>query len=654
MRPSSLCVLLFACFASSSSFSADAVWQTIDCVPVAAASRDLYESVRTLDDFEADAIRWTAASTDQNAEAGLHRDEAQRHSGLASLRVDYRFVNRSAFQYIQLNGQASFAMPGMGIGFWLNHDGTPFTLRLRYIDSSGENHQVELHGSSKPGWQFVAGQLDGPSTSWGGDENGKQDYPCRLSGIVIDRPSAGFDKAGSLWIDDVSFVRLRQPPPPSLTVQTRTKNFGNLYAVGDTVAVRGSGKGERIRWRRTDFFGRELASGEGRADETQVNFVLDSPGWQSCDFQLLLGGNVVETRSFRCAALMEDAEAARSDFVGVCSHFGQNRYPIETMDLMLRYGIDQYRDEIGWQSYERIKGQYAMPDFAAAFLKRSKQLQMRPLLIFDYSNSHYDNGSYPNSPEAIQGFVSYALDLAKRTQGTVAMFEIWNEWVGGCGMKGKPGEHDGQAYGRLLKPTYQAVKSAHPDLTLVGIGGEYGEHCADNIVAAVSTAGPHAMDAWSIHPYRYPVSPEASGLVDEVTRILRGVEAAGVKTKPWITEIGYPTHRTSRGSSLQEQARHCLRTLLLLQGTNFVGKTFWYDFKDDGLSTDDNEHNFGSSITSNSTVPQAGNRRNECLDSYDRRRRMPSAAAARRCLSRQIPPRRSASCPGRLDNGPTA
>ena len=52
MRPSSLCVLLFACFASSSSFSADAVWQTIDCVPVAAASRDLYESVRTLDDFE--------------------------------------------------------------------------------------------------------------------------------------------------------------------------------------------------------------------------------------------------------------------------------------------------------------------------------------------------------------------------------------------------------------------------------------------------------------------------------------------------------------------------------------------------------------------------------------------------------------------------
>ena len=66
-----------------------------------------------------------------------------------------------------------------------------------------------------------------------------------------------------------------------------------------------------------------------------------------------------------------------------------------------------------------------------------------------------------------------------------------------------------------------------------------------------------------------------------------------MKSKPWVTEIGYPTHRASRGSSVQQQARYCVRTLLLLQGTKLVEKAFWYDLKDDGLSRDYNEHNFG-------------------------------------------------------------
>ncbi len=173
------------------------------------------------------------------------------------------------------------------------------------------------------------------------------------------------------------------------------------------------------------------------------------------------------------------------------------------------------------------------------------------------------------------------------------MFEVWNEWIGGCGMGGRPGSHHGEDYGRLLKPTYDAVKKALPDLTIVGIGGEYGPKCAENIVEAVSLAGPRAMDGWSIHPYRYPRSPESSDLVGEVKRIADRVAETGVRTKAWITEIGWPTHRTSGGSEESEQARYCVRTLALLQSTGVVEKVFWYDFKDDGTRRDYNEHNFG-------------------------------------------------------------
>ena len=63
-------------------------------------------------------------------------------------------------------------------------------------------------------------------------------------------------------------------------------------------------------------------------------------------------------------------------------------------------------------NYEREKGRYAMPDFVTAHLTRSAELQMRPLIIFDYNNPHYDNDGFPNSPEAIAAFGRYAVDLA--------------------------------------------------------------------------------------------------------------------------------------------------------------------------------------------------------------------------------------------------
>ncbi|MEK7677014.1 MAG: hypothetical protein AAB676_14375 [Verrucomicrobiota bacterium] len=234
-----------------------------------------------------------------------------------------------------------------------------------------------------------------------------------------------------------------------------------------------------------------------------------------------------------------------------------------------------------------------VPPFCRNYLQRAAELKLRPLLLFDYNNRFYDHGGFPNSPEAIAAFARYSVELVRQTRGQVSMFEVWNEWVGGCGMSGRPGAHDGEAYGRLLKPTYAAVKKAFPGVTVVGIGGEYGPKCAENILGAIRTAGPDAMDAWSIHPYRYPRSPEVSDLVGEVSGIAAKVAGAGAKTKAWITEIGCPTHRTSGGSDGAAQARHCVRTLALLQSMREVGKVFWYDFKDDGISRDYNEHNFG-------------------------------------------------------------
>jgi hypothetical protein len=358
------------------------------------------------------------------------------------------------------------------------------------------------------------------------------------------------------------------------------------------VALRACGKGERIRWLVIDYLGNGVAAGQGSAEETAAAFALDRAGYYSCAFELLSGDTVEESVSFDCAAL-PGGRVEPSDFLGICTHYGHRSYPLETMELLRSYGISRFRDEISWRDCEKVKGRFEMPPAGLDFLQKARSLKMRPLLIFDYSNPNYDGDGFPNSAEAIAAFSAFAVNQVRATRGTVSDFEVWNEWCGGCGMKGRPGAHDGAAYGKLLAPAYQAVKGAYPDVSVVGMGGEYGKNCASNMLAAVGTAGAGAMDAWSIHPYRYPRPPEGSDLTGEVNRIADQMGEAGVKTLMWITEIGYPTHTASGGSSLAQQARHAVRTVVLLQQQPRVGRVFWYDFKDDGLDRTYNENNFG-------------------------------------------------------------
>ena len=568
-------------------------WQPIECVPADPAPETLFAVVQTVDDFESQPLKWQALHGDQNATATLTMDAAEHHAGQHALRVDYQFAGRQGLEYLQFNTKLNLTEPKLQLGFWVRTDGTAFRFRVRIVDVSGETHQFEMSCVNRPGWQFVTLTPSARIGSWSGDGNHRLDYPCRFAGIVVDRPEVPYFGKGSFWIDDVTLGQPRKPAASTLNVEVRDGRFGNLYDIGETVTLRARGQGERIRWQATDFWDQKIAAGEGPSTGAEAHFTLSRAGYFRCTLELLAGDKIQEAKSFSAAAMPPASETKQSDFLGMCTHFGHNTYPLDYMTLMRRYGIDQFRDEISWGSYEPDRGQYRMPAAGAALLQKAAELKMRPLLILDYANRLYDDGGFPNSPDAIAGFAAYAVDLLRATRGIVNHFEVWNEWVGGCGMHGKPGTHDGEAYGRLLKPTYEAVKRARPGATVVGIGGEYGPKCAETIVAAVKTAGPNAMDAWSIHPYRYPRTPEASDLPGDVRRIADAAAQAGARQKVWITEIGWPTHRGASGSDEHAQAILGVRALALLQATQLVDKVFWYDLKDDGLKREYNENNFG-------------------------------------------------------------
>ena len=293
-----LCVSLTASWAAD-----DRPWQPIHGIPADLPTEEMFDVVRPMDDFEAATPQWVIAVGDQHAQATVHRDTTERHAGAASLRVDYDFVGKTDYEYIQLNGQTEFAEPGLGFGFWLKHDGTPFVVRLRFTDASGEWHQIDMLSTSQPGWQFFAGLVDNHSTAWGGDGNQRKDYPLKLAGICIDRPRVGFVGRGSLWLDDAAVLRPRAASVQSLQMETQHPRFGNLYAVGDVVTLRARGGGDQVRWRTVDFFGRELAHGEGAASGIEARFTCGEAGWYACRLELLDGGRVVDAKLFQCAAL---------------------------------------------------------------------------------------------------------------------------------------------------------------------------------------------------------------------------------------------------------------------------------------------------------------------------------------------------------------
>ena len=216
------------------------------------------------------------------------------------------------------------------------------------------------------------------------------------------------------------------------------------------------------------------------------------------------------------------------------AHFGffdsdKRHTPLECMTLLRRYGIDQFRDGLGWDSYEHVPGRYQMRAETIEFLAKAAQLKMRPLISIVGENHNYEGGGFPNSPQAIAAFAAFAADVARRTHSAASQFEVWNEWTNGAG-PGKPdapGVHDGAAYGRLLGPTYAAIKRAVPDATVVGIGGENPTRpaCIEAIASALKTAGTRSMDAWSIHPYRQPMR----------CRKKRPIAIRGGRRRTWTT-----------------------------------------------------------------------------------------------------------------------
>jgi hypothetical protein len=165
---------------------------------------------------------------------------------------------------------------------------------------------------------------------------------------------------------------------------------------------------------------------------------------------------------------------------------------------------------------------------------------------------------YPPGPAHYDDAGRMAALLATR-YSEAAGIEIWNE--PNLAFFWRPGP-DPDAYTRLLKASYSAVKHANPRMPVVGGGlndvqnnSATANSLPDFLAAVYQLGGGPYMDAIGFHPY--PLATTNTLLrrsVDQVREILRNFH--DTKKPLWATEVGLTTSdsRTPVSESAQADA----------------------------------------------------------------------------------------------------
>ncbi len=549
-------------------------------------------SVVVLENFEQPAeLRLGGMQVHPQSQVRLSDQQPFEGKWCAELR--YRFERVERLQYLEVIAPHKLTEKPRRFQVAVRGDGSGNMVRARFVDNNGEWHQFDLGYLHFRGWRVLWTHLDTPHGYWGGDGNGRLDFPITFFSIVVDsfvRPSEGV-----LAFDAIT-VSFAEEAPPVQVEFVPDQQWGYFWGKREKPAATLRFSAKESQTVRVTV---RLLNHRGEPLRTLWQGVLQIQPHQPVERRLPLtigrfGVYFVEVqigefvRRFSFCWLPEPAPIWADSPFGVCMHFGQFKHKVPTtLELLKRMGAAWIRDELYWSNVEREKGQFTFPEYYDTYMQAAGRLGIRPLIIFNYSNRHYDNGLAPHTPEGRNAFVRYCRELIARYGSICRHWEVWNEPNIGF-WQPKPNPAD---YTELLKVVYQAVKEADPQATIVGVctaGTDF-----SFIEEVLKRDGGKFMDAISVHPYRYPRSPEATDFVGEMQRLKVLLDKYGVgHLKVWLTEFGYPTHITG-GIPEYLSAAYIVRTCLLALSLPFVERLFVYDFQDDGEDPTYNEFNFG-------------------------------------------------------------
>lgn len=269
------------------------------------------------------------------------------------------------------------------------------------------------------------------------------------------------------------------------------------------------------------------------------------------------------------------------DPFGVNIHYTHGG-PGETAKLAKAYKV--VRMDFGWSHIEKKKGVYDWSDYDD-LIRELEANGITPLFILDYGNDLYQQGP-PRTPEARAGYARWAAAAAKRYSRHAIMWEFWNE-PNGSGFWG--GAPDASEYARMVNEAAPAMRKADPECTL--LVGAFAGFPWDYIETVFRSGALRWADGVTVHPYRSGF-PETVAADYARLRGLLAQYAPNADIPILSGEWGYSTN-TKSGVSEERQAQYLVRQRLV-NASQGIRVSIWYDWKDDGPDPTENEHRFGS------------------------------------------------------------
>jgi len=135
---------------------------------------------------------WVVNIPNENASAELSGE--QPHDGKRCLKLHYHFVGAGSFQYLGIPNKVRIQAPVEKLRFWLKGDNSRCSYGVQVNDVSGEKHQYSKNTGQGgiidfTGWKEIVIDLNSGHEAWGGDKNGKIDYPINAISFTISQPS---------------------------------------------------------------------------------------------------------------------------------------------------------------------------------------------------------------------------------------------------------------------------------------------------------------------------------------------------------------------------------------------------------------------------------------------------------------------------------
>jgi hypothetical protein len=280
--------------------------------------------------------------------------------------------------------------------------------------------------------------------------------------------------------------------------------------------------------------------------------------------------------------------------------FGVNIHFIDPkpgeMKMLAESGVRWVRMDFKWDLTESAKGIY---DFAPydRLMSALESVGLRALLILDYTNPLYDNGSPPRTEETRQAFARWAVAAAKHFGGRDIIWETWNEPNHQAFWRPRPNVNE---YAALALAVGRAFRTDVPEAKL--IGPAVSEMDFAFLEACLKAGLLEYWSAVSVHPYLRSdpetVSTEYCRLREMIktyapdTAAKSGDKIGNEKKEIAIISSEWGYSSAWRGMSEEKQGQMLARQWLTNMA-NDIPLSIWYDWRDDGPDPKDPEHHFG-------------------------------------------------------------